>query len=97
MNQIHVRDAALATLHLADKKLAGIFNISDNQPISQLNCYKGLADYFDKPLPVTGEKNTSRKRAWTHKRVLNRKIRETGWEPSFPQYFDALDSLTSNS
>lgn len=97
LNQIHVRDAALATLHLADKKLAGIFNISDNQPISQLNCYKGLADYFDKPLPVTGEKNTSRKRAWTHKRVLNRKIRETGWEPSFPQYFDALDSLTSNS
>ena len=95
LNQIHVKDAALATLHLAHKKLSGIFNITDDHPISQLKCYQELADYFDKPLPLIGEKNTSRKRAWTHKRVLNHKIRETGWKPIFPRYFDALDSLTS--
>lgn len=97
LNQIHVQDAALATLHLAHQKLSGIFNVADDHPISQLRCYQGLADYFDKPLPPTSEKNTSRKRAWTHKRVLNRKIRETGWKPIFPRYFDALDSLTSAS
>lgn len=97
LNQIHVKDAALATLHLAGQKLNGVFNVSDDHPISQLECYQGLADFFDKPLPPRGEKNTSRKRAWTHKRVLNRKIRETGWKPTFPGYFDALDSLTSAS
>ena len=96
-NQIHVKDAALATLHLAKGRLSGVFNVSDNSPISQLECYQGLAEYFDKQLPPTGKKNTSRKRAWTHKRVLNRKIRETGWEPAFPQFFDALDSLASDS
>lgn len=97
LNQIHVKDAALATLHLAKHKLSGIFNVSDDAPISQLECYQGLAEHFDKPLPPTGEKNTSRKRAWTHKRVLNRKIRETSWKPTFPRFFDALDSLTSDS
>ena len=95
LNQIHVQDAALATLHLANQKLSGIFNVTDDHPSSQLKCYQELANYFDKPLPPTGKKNTSRKRAWTHKRVLNRKIRETGWEPIFPRYFDAFDSLTS--
>ena len=95
LNQIHVQDAARATLHLAQHKLSGIFNVADDHPISQLKCYQELAEYFDKPLPVTGEKNISRKRAWTHKRVLNRKIRETGWKPIFPRYFDALDTLTS--
>lgn len=97
LNQIHVQDAAFAILHLISRKLPGVFNVSDNHPLSQLECYQGLSDYFDKPLPPTGEKNTSRKRAWTHKRVLNHKIRKTNWEPTFPRYFDALDSLNSAS
>lgn len=97
LNQIHVRDAAAATLHLASQKLPGIFNVSDNQPISQLECYQGLARHFDLPLPPTGEKNISRKRAWTHKKVLNHKILASGWTPGFPSFFDALDSLSTSS
>jgi nucleoside-diphosphate-sugar epimerase len=97
LNQIHVGDAAAASLHLATQKLPGIFNVSDNEPISQLECYQGLARYFDRPLPPTGEKNTSRKRAWTHKKILNKKILTTGWSPRFPVFFDALDSLSSPS
>jgi len=97
LNQIHVEDAASACLHLASGKLPGLFNVCDDQPISQLECYQGLARYFDKALPPTGEKNTSRKRAWTNKKVVNDKIRATGWAPSFPVYFDALDKLTSSS
>lgn len=97
LNQIHVTDAASATLHLATLKLPGTFNVSDDRPITQLECYQGLSDYFDQALPPVGEKNTSRKRAWTHKKVLNAKIRTTGWTPSFPSYFDALDSLNPTS
>jgi nucleoside-diphosphate-sugar epimerase len=97
LNQIHVEDAAAATLHLASLKSPGIFNVSDSSPISQLECYRGLAQYFNRPLPPVGEKKTSRKRAWTHKRVLNNKIRSTGWSPAFPSYFDALDTLIPSS
>ena len=97
LNQIHVEDAATATLHLASLKSPGIFNVSDNHPISQLECYQGLAKHFDRPLPPVGEKNTSRKRAWTHKKVLNHKIRSTGWSPAFPSYFEALDTLAPSS
>ncbi len=93
LNQIHRIDAASACLHLATQNLSGIYNISDNEPITQLECYQRLATHFQKPLPPTGEKNTSRKRAWTHKKVLNHKLRNTGWSPTFPSYFDALDSL----
>ncbi len=95
LNQIHLVDAASATLHLAAKKTKGIYNIADNTPITQLECYQGLATHFATPLPPTGEKNTSRKRAWTHKKVLNAKIRATGWAPTYPAFIDSLPSLTS--
>lgn len=97
LNQIHVEDAASAVLHLAQNRLPGIFNVADDQPLSQRACYQGLAEHFDRPLPPTGEKNTSRKRAWTSKQVLNAKIRNTGWSPTFPVFFDALDSLVPDS
>lgn len=96
LNQIHVTDAASATLHLALSKHLGIYNISDNEPISQLACYQGLATHFNKPLPPRGEKNTNRKRAWTHKKVLNQKIRNTGWQPTYPSYLSALASLPTS-
>ncbi|MFT6240525.1 MAG: nucleoside-diphosphate-sugar epimerase [Akkermansiaceae bacterium] len=97
LNQIHLIDAAAAALHLATQKHPGTFNVSDDRPITQLECYQGLADFFKQPLPPIGEKNLSSKRAWTHKKVLNAKIRATGWTPSFPSYFDALDSLNATS
>ena len=95
LNQIHVEDAASAVLHLAAHPLPGVFNVSDNHPLSQLECYQHLARHYDRPLPPTGEKNTSRKRAWTSKQVSNAKIRATGWEPAFPRFFDALENLTA--
>lgn len=95
LNQIHVEDAASAVLYLASQKAAGLFNVSDDRPLSQRECYEGLAEHFQRPLPPTGEKNVSRKRAWTHKAVLNAKIRATGWHPRFPCFFDALDQLAA--
>ncbi len=89
LNQIHVEDAASACLHLASLKSPGIFNIVDDTPMSQLDCYQGLSKILQKPLPPIGEKNTSRKRAWTHKRVLNSKIKATGWTPQYPNFLEA--------
>lgn len=97
LNQIHVTDAARACLFLAAGKYSGVFNVTDDTPMSQLACYTAMASHFDKSLPPTGERNLSRKRAWTHKLVKNKKLRDLGWEPLFPSFLDALDSLASAS
>jgi len=90
LNQIHVRDAASACLFLAKGKHSGIYNVADDNPMSQLQCYQGLAKHFNKPHPPTGERNLSRKRAWTHKEVKNTKLRNLGWSPEIPGFFDSL-------
>lgn len=97
LNQIHVTDAARACLFLADGKHAGIFNVTDDSPLSQLACYRAMAKRFKKNLPPRGERNLDRKRAWTNKFVKNAKIRDLGWEPVFPSFLDALDSLAAAS
>ena len=93
LNQIHVHDAASACLFLAKGKHSGIYNVTDNHPMSQLTCYRGLVNYFNKPFPPTGERKLSRKRAWTHKAVKNTKLRNLGWKPKFPHFFYALENL----
>lgn len=97
LNQIHVIDAARACLFLASGRHRGIFNVTDNHPMSQLACYTEMARRFQRDLPPTGERNLSRKRAWTHKLVKNDKLRLLGWEPTFPSFLDALDSLAAAS
>lgn len=93
LNQIHVADAASALLHLINLQAPGLFNLADSTPLSQLECYQQLAQHFNRPLPPHGPKNTSRKRAWTHKKVLNTKLLATAWHPQFPSFLHALDSL----
>ncbi len=97
LNQINVRDAARACLFLAEGRHYGIYNVTDDHPMSQLETYRGMAERLGKPLPPVGERNLSRKRAWTHKSVQNTKIRELGWAPEFPSFLDALDTLGSPS
>ena len=89
LNQIHVHDAARACLFLLENEAKGIFNVSDSTPMSQLEVYQGLCEILDKPLPPRGEKNTSRKRAWTHKKVLNQKLTKCGWQPNHASFLDA--------
>ena len=90
LNQIHREDAANALVHLAVKRRAGIFNVVDDTPMTQRECFEQLAEKFDKPMPPITEPDTSRKRAWTHKHVSNARLRATGWTPLYPSYFDAL-------
>jgi shikimate kinase/nucleoside-diphosphate-sugar epimerase len=91
LNQIHREDAAAALLHLAEGARAGVFNVADNQPLTQRKCYERLAARFQRPLPPATPPNTGRKRAWTSKRISNAKLRATGWTPQFPDYLAALE------
>ncbi len=70
-----------------------LFNLSDSHPLSQLACYEKLSSLFHRPLPPTGPRDPDRKRGWTHKQVSNSKLRATGWEPRFPSFLDAVESI----
>ncbi len=94
LNQIHRDDAARAIYHLATRGVRpGIFNVSDSKPLTQLECYQKLAAIFQLPLPPTGPRDPDRKRGWTHKRVSNKKLRATGWQPEFPSFLDAVERI----
>ncbi len=97
LNQIHRDDAARAIYHLATSGVTGeIFNVCDSTPISQLECYQNLAEFFARPLPPTGPRDANRKRGWTHKRVSNQKLCATGWRPNFPSFLDAAKLVAAS-
>jgi nucleoside-diphosphate-sugar epimerase len=97
LNQIHRDDAARALLHLSSSQPSTLnsqlYNVSDSRPLTQLECYTGLANLFDQPLPPSGPRDLNRKRGWTHKRVSNAKLRATGWEPRFSCFLDAAAAI----
>ncbi len=92
INQIHRDDAASAIVHLLAQNTGGVFNISDDAPMTQRDCFEKLAPRFGLPMPPVVSANPERKRGWTSKRVSNAKLRATGWAPRYASCFDALDS-----
>lgn len=95
LNQIHRDDASSAILHLAEMKGAGIYNLSDSQPLAQRECYQALAALFARPLPPSGPRDPDRKRGWTHKQVSNSKLRASGWTPRFPSFPEAAAAIAT--
>jgi nucleoside-diphosphate-sugar epimerase len=91
INQIHADDAACALFHLIARELpAGIYNVADDCPVTQLACYEWLAASLGRPLPPRGPIETNRKRGVTDKRVSNAKLRSLGWSLMYPSFREAL-------
>ncbi len=91
LNQIHREDAARALVHLVLHGLTGIFNVTDDTPLTQRECFARLVERFHKPMPPTVAPKTERKRAWTSKRVTDAKLRASGWTPLYASYFEAVE------
>jgi len=91
INQIHRDDVAGALHTLATKRVPGVFNVADDLPIAQRELYAWLSEWFGHPLPPTGPIDPNRKRGWTHKQVSNARLRELGWIPGYPSFFDAVE------
>jgi nucleoside-diphosphate-sugar epimerase len=96
LNQIHRDDAAGAILHLlrrgAGSFAGGLFNVVDDTPLTQRQCYEGLAAIFGLPVPPLAPPDPDRKRGWTHKVVSNAALRATGCEPRFPSFLGAVET-----
>ena len=95
LNQIHLTDIISAIKQLTSDPIrlqtkGQIYNVADDTPMTQRECYEGLATIFEMPIPPETEPNLSRKRAWTNKKISIKKLKSTGWSPAFPSFFDAI-------
>ena len=93
VNQVHRDDIAAALFFLLDRQppARGIFNVVDNQPILQSECYRWLAKKLDRPVPPVARSTSARKRGASNKRVSNAKLRGLGWSPKYPSFAEAME------
>ena len=93
VNQVHRDDAAAALFFLLDRQSpAGeIYNVVDDQPILQSECYRWLAVKLNRPVPPIGKLTLKRKRGETNKRVSNAKLRGLGWTPRYYTFSEGLE------
>jgi hypothetical protein len=68
-----------------------IYNVVDNQPILQSECYRWLAERLNRPLPPIGKSTARRKRGDSNKRISNAKLRRLGWAPQYPTFAEAME------
>jgi len=93
VNQVHRDDIASALFLLLNRAQtsAQIYNVVDDQPLLQSECYHWLAQRLNRPLPPTRKSEQPRKRGDTNKRVSNAKLHQTGWTPDYPTFRDAME------
>jgi nucleoside-diphosphate-sugar epimerase len=90
VNMIH-RDALAACIVVALKsgRSGEIYNASDDEPVPQIHFFRWLSETLGKNMPpfVREEEAAPRKRAVTHKKVSNRKMRmELGCALRYPTF-----------
>jgi nucleoside-diphosphate-sugar epimerase len=93
VNQVHRDDIASALLLLLSREAEGaqIYNVVDDQPILQSECYRWLGQRLNRPLPPIGRSTQERKRGDSNKRVSNAKLCALGWTPRYPTFVDAME------
>ena len=94
VNQVHRDDIASALFFLLNREAqeaAQIYNVVDDQPLLQSECYGWLAQRLNRPLPPIKKSDQPRKRGDTNKRVSNAKLHQLGWTPDYPTFADAME------
>ena len=100
VNQVHRDDAAAALFLLVNQaqSVAGqIFNVVDDQPILQSDCYRWLAARLNRSVPPIGESASESKRGRSNKRVSNAKLRSLGWAPRCPSFAEGMEKSILSS
>jgi nucleoside-diphosphate-sugar epimerase len=99
VNQAHRDDIASALFLLVSGKWREhqIYNVVDDDPILQSDCYRWLVQRLNRPLPPIRELREQRKRGDTNKRVSNAKLRDLGWTLQYPTFVDAMEKSILHS
>ncbi|CAN5535862.1 SDR family oxidoreductase [soil metagenome] len=88
LNTVHRDDASEALFLLGSAARPDlveplIFNVCDNRPMTQRECYASLAEHFGRAMPPTTAAPAERKRGNSNKRVSSEKLLALGWRPRF--------------
>lgn len=90
LNMIHRDDVVGAILAALERGQPGrIYNVTDDEPVTQRDLFAWLARTLNRPLPpsLPAESPVSRRRGLTSKRVSNARLRtELGWTPRYPTF-----------
>jgi nucleoside-diphosphate-sugar epimerase len=90
LNMIHRDDLTGVIIAALERGAPGdIYNVADNEPVTQLSFFEWLAAQLKRPLPpkVAADVETWRKRGMTNKRVSNAKLRAAlKYEFKFPDF-----------
>jgi nucleoside-diphosphate-sugar epimerase len=93
VNQVHRDDIASAVFLLLTREAQAtqIYNVVDDQPMLQTDCYRWLAQRLNRQLPPIGKSTGRRKRGDSNKRVSNAKLRGLGWSPKYPTFAEGME------
>ena len=94
LNMVHRDDLAKAIIRSFDGN-GGTFNITDDEPVSQLNFFEWLSERTNRPLPPFAPEPdpSTRKRGITNKRVSNKRFKEAlGFEYTHPTFREGLET-----
>ncbi len=92
LSQVHVRDYADALAHIVELDAPRqVYNACDDQPLTELDLYREVAQWGGKPVPPVGE--APGPYGLRSFRVSNAKLRATGWTPQYPTLREGLQSL----
>lgn len=95
LNMIH-RDDVISAILTALEIEPGIYNVADDEPVTQQAFFAWLAEQTGRPLPPVGEAGP-RKRAITNKRVRNARLKAAGWQLKIPTYREGFGALLADA
>ncbi len=101
-NRIRVEDIGRSALFLAEKRLGGVWNITDHEPgppqdvVAEAARLMGLPVPPDIPFETAELSPMARSFYGENKRVSNAKLRAAGFEFRFPNYRQSLADLWSS-
>ncbi|MGN6385347.1 MAG: SDR family oxidoreductase [Verrucomicrobiota bacterium] len=91
MNLIHVEDAAAAIVHLLKHPESnGVYNIVDDEPVTQRDFYNYLSHRMNLPVPERAAV-VEKKRGVTNKRVANQRVKKTGYRFKYSTFREGYE------
>jgi nucleoside-diphosphate-sugar epimerase len=92
VNQAHRDDIASALFLLLERRVGHgqIFNVVDDKPLPQSECYRWLARKINRSYTPRARSTSNRKRGESNKRVSNLRLRGVGWTPRYPSFEEAM-------
>lgn len=88
INMVHVEDVAGAIERCLGEGVAGgVYNLTDDKPVTQREFFEWLAGQLGRPMPPSAPPDPNRKRGLTNKRLSNARLKAaTGYGFRYPTF-----------